>query len=116
MHSLEYGGFGKRPGFGLNTYKASIKLTLFFAIFLDPYYSVKTGGKAKGQEGTVFGHTVRGHPANTFTLTPCRSDDCRRRRRLAIQICTLFLPIFQSSRERLEGDGSFSAALAANLA
>lgn len=61
MHSLEYGGFGKRPGFGLNTYKASIKLTLFFAIFLDPYYSVKTGGKAKGQEGTVFFRT---------TLTP----------------------------------------------
>ena len=32
---LQYGGFGNRPGFGLNTNKASIKLTFLFAFFLD---------------------------------------------------------------------------------
>ena len=30
----QYGGFGKRPGFGLNTNKASVKLTFLFADFL----------------------------------------------------------------------------------
>lgn len=52
----QHGGFGNRPGFGLNTNKASIKLTFLFAEFLDAVllHKVNTGG----MEGQVLYFSV----------------------------------------------------------
>ena len=46
----EYGGFGNRPGFGLNTNKASIKLTFFFADLLDAVSKPQGGMKGDVEE------------------------------------------------------------------
>lgn len=59
----QHGGFGNRPGFGLNTNKASIKLTFLFADFLDAVLLHKHW--RNGRAGLVFFSTELASSAAT---------------------------------------------------
>ena len=53
----EYGGFGNRPGFGLNTNKASIKLTFFCGFFGCSIKASRSYERRCGRASVIFFRT-----------------------------------------------------------
>ena len=105
----QHGGFGNRPGFGLNTNKASIKLTFLFTDFLDAVLLQKHW--RNGRAGLVFFSTELASSAATefediwathLRFIGGRALIAAKKDGLSWEIDPLFLQNFQSSGEHLK--------------